>query len=94
MPLKRDPQPTLDGVQYSAVDCLRIIRSIDQCAARTVLCSNLPKAVAQPFVEVLVEELKSVVDTPSRPSPREAQFGGQIKDHSQVGGEISKSKAM
>src|SRR6516162_1550978 len=93
-PLKRHPEPSLDGVKYRAVDCLRIARPIDHYAARTVLCGDRPKALAQPFVESLVEALESVVSTGPRRCPRETDLGRQIEDHSQVRGETPQSEPM
>jgi len=92
--LQRNSQPSLNGVEYCAVDCLRIAGPIDQHAARTVVCGDLPKAFAQPFVESSVEALKSVVDTRSRRCSRKTGLGRQIEDHGQVRGETPQSEAM
>jgi hypothetical protein len=91
---QRDLQTYLDSVEYRSMDRLRIVRSIDQDAARGVVCRDLLKALAQPVVESAVEALKSVADIPSRGHTRETRISRQIEDNSQVRSKTPESEAM
>src|SRR5207248_9443523 len=57
---QRDPEALLHRIKRGTVDYLRIVRGVDQHAARTLFRGDPAEALAQPPMESVVEALEAV----------------------------------